>query len=471
MAEFDFVVRNAVIVNHDGRQAADIGIRNEAIAALGDRGSLSGRRELDASGLLAVPGLIDSHVHFGNCQPYESDMADTLAAAHGGITTIGNFIGIGYTHQTRNYLSTLPSWISTWESSAYADGFFHAIITSDDHLDSMEAYAREFGITSFKFMAYAGADAEQLRGLVPIDDGHRWEGFSNVAKLGSPAIAMGHAENISIVQRRRRHIQATGRNDLMAVTETRPRWVEAIELKKLLYLAEVTGARYYAVHLSAAESVTLLAEARSRGFPVFGETNPNYLTHTADESSLGALGVEWPPLKDKESQEALWRALHDGVVETLGTDHCPIVRADKPDVWSCEPGYAGLETLVPVILSEGVNKGRITLEKFVAILSYNPARIFGLKRKGRIAVGADADIVLIDLNAERVVEPNRLHYWHADFTLYDRWVLKGWPVSTILRGHEVVLNGRSVAGPGIGRYIARELEQSAVDERVAVEHQ
>ena len=456
--ELDLIIRNATVVNHDSRQEADIAIRNGQIVGLAERGGFSqAAHEIDATGLYALPGLIDPHVHLGNCQTYEADMADTIAAAHGGITSIGNFMGIGYTHQTSSYLPQLQGWIEQWEANAYTNVFFHAIITSEEHVDSMEAYYKDFGITSFKFMAYAGSDAEQLRGLVPIDDGVRWAGFSKIASLGRGAIAMGHAENIEIVQRRRKDVLATGRTDLLAVTETRPRWVEAIELKKLLYLAEVTGATYYAVHLSAAESVDLLSKAQRRGVRAFGETNPNYLTHTAEEEELGALGVEWPPLKDHESQERLWQGLASRVIQTVGTDHCPIVKEEKPNVWDCEPGFAGLETVVPVMLSEGVNKGRLSLEQFVAVQSYNPAHIFGLKQKGQIAVGRDADIVLVDLGLTRTVRPEELHYWHADFTLYDGWDITGWPVSTIIAGKEIIRDGQLVADAGFGQYIGRDL--------------
>ncbi len=458
----DLIIRNATVVNHDGRQEADIAVRGGKIIGLGAPGVFGyAKQEIDARGLFALPGMMDPHVHLGDCKPFKDDIADSLAAIHGGITTVGNFIGIGYTHDPGSYLTKLPTWIREWEANSYCHTFFHAGITSDVHSAEMIDYANEFGITSFKYFVYSQEDAAQLRGMTWINDGQRWEGFEKIARMGYPAIAMVHNENMEIIQRRRKHVKASGRMDLKAVRDTRPRWVEAIELKKTLYLSEVTGAPLYAVHLSSAESVDLIAEARARGVRVVCETNPAYLTRTSDDEDLGVKGVEWPPLKDRESVNRLWKGLADGVIQTLGTDHCPITLEEKPDVWTCEPGYAGLETFLPVMLSEGVNQGRITLEQLVGAMSYNVAQIFGLKGKGRIAVGQDADMVLINLDLERIVDPKKLHYWHADFTLYDGWRLKGWPVSTILDGKEVVSNGETVTPAGIGRYLPRKLEKPA----------
>jgi dihydropyrimidinase len=230
-----------------------------------------------------------------------------------------------------------------------------------------------------------------------------------------------------------------------------------LDFYKAAQLAELAKSRLYIVHVSSAKTVQLIAEAKARGVEVIAETCPHYLTFTRD-AAFDVLGKVNPSIKDQKDSDMLWWGLANGVMDCMGTDHCCLMETDKRgkgDIWSALPGFPGTATMLPVLLSEGVDKGRLTMERLVAITSYNTAKAFGmLPRKGMVAVGSEADFAIVDLNLKQKVNASMLHS-ASDFTLYDGWTLKGWPVTTIVRGNVVFDSGKIVGKAGTGHYIPR----------------
>jgi dihydropyrimidinase len=255
---------------------------------------------------------------------------------------------------------------------------------------------------------------------------------------------------------KQRLIQA-GRVDLAAWTESRPEFNEDDATHKVCVYAKQTGCRLYVVHLDTAVSLQRVIQARQEGAKVYAEACPHYLTLSKDDS-FGVLGKVNPPLRDKERMAMLWKSLAEGHIDCVGTDHVAGKTSEKigkGDIWSALLGFPGVETMLPVMLSEGVNKGRISLERVVEVCSYNTARIFNLyPRKGTIAIGSDADLAIVDLHKKVKVSPDILHST-SDYTLYDGWTLEGWPTSTMVRGKVVMQDGNVAAKPGTGVYLPR----------------
>jgi dihydroorotase-like cyclic amidohydrolase len=274
-----------------------------------------------------------------------------------------------------------------------------------------------------------------------------------------PAMAMVHAENMSIIHNLKAKYIAEQRRDLRAWTDARPDIAEEEATRRAIWYAKETGSRLYIVHMTIGRGVGWVRQARADGVKVIAETCPHYLVLTKDDDDkVGRLAKVNPPLRDAESAELLWAGLRSGDVTCLGSDHSTVVA--KPDkvketIWDAVPGFPGMGMLLPIMLSEGYHKGRISLEQLTAVLTRNNAQTYGLyPRKGVISVGSDADFALADLDEERVVTPEYMQS-AADWGLYDGWKVKGWPVMTIVRGHVVMDRGEIVAEPGHGSYIPR----------------
>ncbi|MFW6145503.1 MAG: dihydroorotase, partial [bacterium] len=219
--------------------------------------------------------------------------------------------------------------------------------------------------------------------------------------------------------------------------------------------AEITGCPAYIVHVSSKAGLKELLRHRERGgSPIYAETCIHYLTHTKN-SSAGVLAKVNPPLREQEDIDFLWESLANGDIDTVGTDHCLLTRSQKKDIWSAVPGFPGIAMLLPILLSEGVNKGRITLEKVAEVASCNAAKIFGLyPKKGTIRVGSDADLVVVDLDLEQTVTTALLQS-ASDFSIYEGWNMKGWPIMTMLRGEVIMKDGKVLNKEGYGEYLKR----------------
>ena len=448
---YDLVIKHGTLVHASGRTEGNLGIRGETIQAITSPSEpLSGTREIDASGKFVLPGRIDPHVHmhWPDWPMEEAIPTSSRAAVAGGTTTLIHFI-----LSTGSLLEHFAEMRSLFDAHALSDGAFHGGVVSEDHIAEIPELARQ-GITSFKFwMSYRGEEAKPP--LQGIDDGVLFRGFREVGRLGSGAVAMVHAENIEVYFKLRDELKASGRTDI-AWTETRPPFCEEEAMNRAVVLAEAAGCTLYIVHITIRNGVRIVREAQARGIRVIGETCPQYLTLTKDFDPV--IGKINPPLREAGDSSALWEGLSEGVLSTVGSDHAPTSLRHKEDFWSAIVGMPGIETSLPALLSEGVNKGRLTLERVAEATACQPARIFGLyPKKGVLAVGSDADIAIVDLEKAVVVDAHKNLHQGSDYSPFDGHTLKGWPVQTVLRGQVVMEEGEVTATPGTGRFIPRAI--------------
>ena len=461
----DLVVAGGTVVTPEGVYAADIGVMGERIVAIAAPGELAGAEVIDARGLHVFPGLIDPHTHPGNYVSFEQDMAEeTRAAAAGGITAILGtvkctrlgqpFREITTPDDVCSYHDVFPLARKAMDELAHVDVGLSYVIMDARHAREIPEYAEQHGVRSFKFFpGNAGPGPWSGRVGMPVfgDDGVAFLGFRETARIG--ALAMIHAENQQVARALQPEL-ARESADLLAWSRHSPGWAEAEVVARAAIFAAQAGARLYPVHLTSAAAAAAVARAKAeRPGQVIGETCPQYLV-LHDRHPAGLLAKFHPPVHDREDNEALWRALADGTIDCVGTDHIPQPRAQKVvegDVWRSVAGASGHETLLPLLLSSG----RLSLPRVAAVTSANAARAFGLwPRKGAIAVGVDADLALVDLARRRVVRAADF-VTSADFTPYEGMELSGWPVTTILRGRAIMRDGQPVGSPS-GRYLWRD---------------
>jgi dihydropyrimidinase len=307
-------------------------------------------------------------------------------------------------------------------------------------------------------MAYT-QDEASVFGIRAMSDKQILDGLRNIREIGFPAMMMVHAENMSIIHGLKAAYMAEGRDDLSAWTDARPEIAEEEATRRAIFYAQETRSRLYIVHMTIGRGVEWVRQARAAGVDVIAETCPHYLVLTKfDHERVGNLGKVNPPLRDAWNQERLWEGIRDGTIMCVGSDHSTILsKADKlrEDIWTAVPGFPGAGMLLPVMLSEGYHKGRVTLERICAVLSTNNARVYGLwPQKGAIELGSDADLAIVDLDERRIVTPEYMRSF-ADWGLYDGWELRGWPTMTIVRGRVVVDAGRIVGEEGHGIYLPR----------------
>lgn len=453
----DVVIKNGVIVNFDSVITAWLAIKNGKVVQIGESNqSPEAAKVIDANGNFVIPGLVDAHVHLGFPSPAmlgsstpldEHLQKESKASAAGGITT---FIPLIFTPD--DLLEAANSFIEAFEKNGFIDVSLSANIVSKEQIKQIQQLT-DSGIIAFKLLTPYRGD-ETIAGIPGIDDGIiylTFEEIGRLAKQGYKAFCRVHCENVEIFFKIRDRYKGQGIEPALW-TETRPNICEAEAMQSVIYLASSLGCPLYIVHVSIGEGVDILAKAKAAGVNVVGETCPHYLVLNAAKADRVLSKVN-PPLRYAEDNERLWEGIRNGDISVVATDHAPIRKQLKQDIWSAFPGFCGLETLLPIMLSEGVNQNRISLEKLVEVCCYNPAKIYGLSpQKGVIRVGSDADLVIIDLNKEIQVGESPV-YSDADFTVYGGWRMRGAPVLTMLRGNVVMEEGKITAQPGIGRYI------------------
>ncbi|MGD1884542.1 MAG: dihydropyrimidinase [Paracoccaceae bacterium] len=458
---FETIVKGGTIVTATDIYAADIGIRNGRISMIAE--DLSGAPEvIDATGMLILPGGIDSHVHISQPSGDGVVMADdfesaTRSAAFGGHTTL-----LPFCLQSKGQsLRDAVAWYhGLADGNCYTDVSFHLIITdpTPQALGQDLPTLVEDGYTSIKvFMTYEGmklSDREILETLEAARD--------------CGAFPMVHAENDDAIEYLRDRATDRGETAPKYHATTRPIPAEREATHRAIALAEIIDVPLMIVHVSNRDAMEEIKAGRDRGSKVFGETCPQYLVLTAEDLDVtgfdGAKYVCSPPPRDIDSQMACWEGLEQGVFEVFSSDHCPFRFEDQsgkkhPDGLKSfrwvPNGIPGVETSLPILFSEGVSKGRIDLQRFVALTSTNHAKLYGLyPRKGTIAIGSDADLVLWDSKREEVLRQEILHHG-TDYTPYEGFAVTGWPVRTILRGKTIVEDGHLVAKKGIGAYQSR----------------
>jgi dihydropyrimidinase len=458
---YDLLVTGGTLVAPDAvPRLADVAIKDGKVVALLPAGAGAGAvathsasaapaaQLIDATGLHVFPGLIDCHVHFGFGEPITEYATETSYAAQGGFTSI-----VAYLLNNDAYGPVIERELGYARSRAHVDFGLHFSTATELHLQELASYVRDHGVTSFKyFMNFKGEEGRYL-GLDGTDDGYLYALLQEAARIGGLMMVI-HTENIEVVNRVRREIQASGKATLRDWSHSKPPFTESESLLRASYFAEQTGATIYVPHLSSALALAEARRWRQRYPHIFLETCPHYLTHT-ENSDIGSIGKANPPFRTRADVEALWEALADGSVDTVASDHVPRKRSTKEKgIWQASQGFPGTATILPVLLSEGYHKRRLGLQRIAQLLCHAPAKLFGLAGKGALAPGADADLTLVDVNRERVVSAAELGSY-ADYSLYDGWLLKGWPVRTIVRGLTVMQDGRIVGPAGHGRYLRR----------------
>lgn len=457
---FDTVIRGAQVVTGDRVVLCDIGIRAGRIAALGED-LAPGAEEIDAAGLIALPGGIDSHVHIAQPSGPGIEMADdfasaTLSALMGGNTTVMPFClppeGMGLREGVADYRRQA-------EGACHVDVAFHLIVAQTDPqtLGQDLPALLERGYSSVKvFMTYAGLRLSDGEILSVMD----------LAKTHG-ANVMVHAENEDAIEFLRAKAEAAGETGPLHHARTRPVPAEREATHRAISLAEIAGVPLTIVHVSNAETLEEIERARARGAIVHAETCPQYLTLTAaDLDRAGFEGAKYvcsPPPRDRAQQEALWAGLERGAFELFSSDHCPFRFADpagkdapgaRTSFRNIPNGIPGVETRLPILFSEGVTKGRISLPQFAAMTAGNHARIYGLApAKGAIAIGADADVALWDPRLTRTIAQQDLHHG-SDYTPWEGMEVTGWPVRVLLRGATAMRDGAAVSPPA-GRHLDR----------------
>lgn len=455
----DLLIVNGTVVV-PGREPAplDLSIADGRITGLHAPGTApAGAERIDASGLHVLPGAIDPHIHLGGYQPLEMDTEPgTALAAVGGVTTLVN-----YFKATGSYLDLVPQYIETYQRGAHIDSAFHLQLLTEPHLQELEKTTKGFGISSYKInLAWKGREKAVFGSDRPIDNGWVWSVMKAMRDIDAERMVLNvHCENQELKNAARAAFADEMTPNLRFFERLAPDFSETDSVLAMMLLARVTGVTTYLVHLSARLTMEALRLDWADNPRLLGETCTHYLMHTAD-TGPGLLATVSPPIRHQEDQDALWEALADGRLDAVGSDSNPILRATKMgdgDFWSVKPGFDGVGLIVPSLLDGGYHRRGLPLGRIAEVMAENPAKIFGLyPQKGTIAEGSDADIVLVDLDAERTVGDEATAA-HSDFSIFSGMTLRGWPVATISRGEVVARDGRVTSTPGRGRYLAREI--------------
>jgi len=458
------LIKNGRIVTASDDYTADILVEGERIRAIGLDLPVGGNAEVhDASGLLVLPGGVDAHTHldwdFGVARTADTFATGTMAAAFGGTTTL-----VDFANQDGR---SLPQALEDWHrraASAAIDVAAHLILTkvTDQTLADMKTMIRHEGVASFKlFLAYPG--------VLMVDDGTLFKAM-RVARDNGALICV-HAENGTVIQVLIEEALAAGHTAPRYHATTRPSLMEGEATHRAIRLAELAEAPLYIVHLSAAEALAAVAEARDRGVPAYAETCPHYLFLTKEEYERaefeGAKYVMTPPLRDHHHQAMLWRGLNTNDLQVISTDHCPFCFNEQPlgikyskqqglrDFSKIPNGAPGIETRLPLVFDGGVRQKRLSLNRFVQLTSTAPAKLFGLfPRKGTIAVGSDADIVLFDPEEQWTIRAQAQHS-RVDYSLFEGRKVTGRVKKVFLRGGLIVDGDKWLGRENGGQYCRR----------------
>lgn len=449
----DLLIRNGTLVTAEETVSADIRVRGEQILEIGHLERQPGERVIDAESLLVLPGGIDPHVHVV-AQPGEGTMVDdyevvSRAAFAGGVTTIGQMAF------PADLMNELPLQTLAREAQAagqsMADVFLHiTLFAFSEGAIAQIPELGELGHPSVKvYLPFMGNQDKALTELLAV-------------AAGSGVTVLVHCEDEAMIGYLSSRLLQRGRSGIAHYPESRPTIAEELATHRATRLAEATGARIYVVHLSSADALTAIGETAAPA-EVFVETRPMYLHLTEDvyQRADGQLFIGMPPARTARDQAAMWQGLADGRIHTIGSDHAPWTRKQKTEPslnvasFSTRAGVSSLQMMLPMLFSEGVGRDRLSLNRFVAVTSTVPARIFGLyPQKGTIAVGSDADLVLWDPAEVRTVEDADI-VSNAGYSVYAGRQVTGWPQLTIRRGEVVFENGRTLAAAGSGKVLTR----------------
>ncbi|MBX7221880.1 MAG: dihydropyrimidinase [Blastocatellia bacterium] len=451
------LIKNGRVITAVDDYKADILIENGVVSCIGAKLDIEADTVLDATGKYVIPGGIDPHTHmelpFGGTQSSDDFRTGTIAAAHGGTTTIIDF-AVQYKGQTLT--EALDTWHSKAEGKTAIDYAFHLICTDleDDRIPEMHKVMDE-GVTSFKlFMAYPG--------VFLVDDATIYRAMTAAGERGG-LICM-HAENGVVINEIIKRALAAGRTAPKHHALTRPTLAEAEGVHRAIAIAEMAESPVYIVHLSCADALNQVREARDRGIYAFAETCPQYLFLSIDDYDEpgfnGAKYVMTPPLREKWNQQELWKGLRMDDLQVISTDHCPFCMKEQKelglnDFTKIPNGAPGVEHRVPLIYNGGVVENRISLNRFVELTSTAAAKMFGLfPKKGTIAIGSDADIVIFDPEKEQTISAHT-HHMNCDYSAYEGKTIKGVVETVLSRGEIVIQDGEFKGKAGNGQFQKR----------------
>ncbi len=450
------LIKSGNVVTAVDNYFADVLIENDKVTLIGRELSMDADRVIDASGRLVIPGGIDPHTHmelpFGGTFASDDFRTGTIAAAHGGTTTIIDF---AVQYQGESLIQAVDNWHKKAEGKTAIDYGFHLITTDlpDERVPEMRQLISE-GVMSFKlFMAYPG--------VFLVDDATIFRAMKNAGQAGG-LICM-HAENGIVINEIIKHALAEGKTAPKYHALTRPTKAEAEGVHRAIAIAEMADAPVYIVHLSCADALEEVREARDNGLPAYAETCPQYLflDYSLYERD-GFEGAKWvmtPPLREKWNQDKLWQGLRGNDLQVISTDHCPFCMREKElglnDFTKIPNGGPGVEHRMSLIYNGGVDGGKIGLNRFVELTSTSAAKLFGLfPRKGTIAIGSDADIVIFDPNEEMTISA-ATHHMNVDYSAYEGMKVKGVTKTVLSRGRVVIEDGRYTGKPGDGQFLKR----------------
>ncbi|MFC6837885.1 dihydroorotase [Halomarina ordinaria] len=460
----DLVITGGTVVTPEhGTFEADVAATDGVVSAVARPGSLNADREIDATGNYVLPGAIDPHTHHGIYRTLAEDAeSESRSDLVGGVTTIGN-----YFRRPGSYAEIMDDYFAQAEPNYYHDYFFSLGLLSFEHVEEIPHIVEDLGITSFKwYMNYKYAAEEKFGVDCQMLDDFGDTFVRSLAKQDVPTTLGYHSENVEITN-------SLGDNpyleverdedqeyrDYDALVKQFPDYAEAQSMIAGAALARQHGygENFYAVHVSSGRTADELATLKAAGWGLTGETCTHYLTLTSEEADERH-NVN-PPVRSATDRETLWRRVADGTISCIGTDHCCNMADEKigDDVPDSLPGFPSTATMLPLVLSEGVDRGRISLERAVEVTSTNTAKAFDLyPKKGTVRVGSDADLVVVDLKETKTVTPELLKS-AADYSPYDGREVTGWPTHTVVKGQVAYERGEVVGDPGHGTHIDRPI--------------
>ena len=458
---YDTVIANSHIVSPQGIVDKNIIIDEGKIVGFSNE-IPSCDKKIDGNGLIAIPGPIDTHVHYGVYSSIDkAARSESHASAIGGITTMMRMLRL-----QKSFKTSLQEQLDTSSKNHYVDYTIHASIFSNQQIKEMD-YCVEKGITSFKLYMNLGGDVGHVYMDMPPHSSTLEEANVNVtneiiektvqkaASLRCPVLV--HAEDYESCACGIKTAKEKNQDGLSAWSESRSPEFEAKAIKTVCQYGRKYGCVIYFVHIGSERALQQIKEEKNKGTQIFVETCPHYLT-LSYEKQHGYLAKVMPPIRTKKDNEVIWDALSKNLIDTVGTDHVANqlkLKLGGENVWGALAGFPGIGTFIPILLSEGVNKNRISLEQFVKVSSLNAAKIFGMyPRKGILAKGSDADITLVDLKKENKVSSD-LFGGFSDYIVYEGMNLKGWPVKTIVRGDIVAEDFEVIGKIGHGQFIER----------------
>lgn len=465
MAEYDLVIRNGTVATASDTMPCDVGIKDGVVATLG-RGLPPGAREIDAAGKLVLPGAIDSHCHIEQRSSAGVMCADdfysgTVSAAFGGTTTV---IPFAAQHRGQSLRQVVAEYHEAARPKAVIDYAFHLIISDPSEQvlgQELPALIRD-GYTSFKvYMTYD---------LLRLNDRQMLDIMALARREG--AFMMVHAENHDMIQWLADRLLQKGLSGPRYHAVSHARIAEGEATNRAVALSELLDVPLLIVHVSAAEAIDVIRGAQTKGLKIYGETCPQYLFLTADDIGMELEGTKFccsPPPRDHAAQEAVWRGLQNGTFQVFSSDHAPyrydetgkLPKGDKTTFKDTANGVPGIELRVPLLFSEGVGKGRIDLNRFVALTATNHAKLYGLyPKKGTIAVGSDADIAIWDPERRVTVRAADIHD-NVGYTPYEGRQITGWPVTVLSRGRVVVDGGKLQVERGSGNFLPCAMSDAA----------